>query len=304
MRSVKVGVTLKMYDYATYRPKTLAEIAGQARLAEQVGFDSVWVMDHVFIQRPAGRVLSHEPLICLALAAAATSEIKIGTLVLNHAFRHVGQLAREASALADMSAGRFVLGLGAGWHRPEFDALGLPFDHRVSRLEDALEPLQRLLKGEWASVDGRWLRMRDASIAVTTPPPSLWIAAEGPRMLALAARADGWNHAYWGADDTTRFKVALTGLHRELDRIGRVRDEVEVSASIACVPGGWREVKGGFREDEVAVGPPERIAEVIQDYAQAGAQHVILSLSPDPYAEIEPKAIENAAKILDLLAEH
>jgi alkanesulfonate monooxygenase SsuD/methylene tetrahydromethanopterin reductase-like flavin-dependent oxidoreductase (luciferase family) len=301
MRSVKVGVTLKMYDYATYRPKPLAAIVQQARLAEDVGFDSVWVMDHVFIQRPGGRVLSHEPLICLARVAAATSEIKFGTLVLNHAFRPTGQLARQASALADMSAGRFILGLGSGWHRPEFDALGLPFDHRTSRLEAAVEPLQRLLKGQRVSFDGRWLRIADASIAVTSPPPPLWIAAEGPRMLALAAKADGWNHAYWGGDETKRFKSALSGLHRELDRIGRGREAVEVSASIACVPGGWHEVKGGFREDEVAVGPPEKIAEVIQDYTRAGAQHVILSLSPDPYAEIDPLALEKASRILQFL---
>ena len=298
---MKVGVTLKMYDYATYRPKTLAEVAHQARLAEEVGFDSVWVMDHVFIQRQSGRVMAHEPLISLAGVAAATSGIKFGTLVLNHAFRQVGQLAREAAALADMSAGRFVLGLGAGWHRPEFYALGLPYDFRVSRLEEAVGPLQRLLKGERVSAAGRWLRMTDASIAVTSPPPPLWIAAEGPRMLALAARADGWNHAYWSGDDTKRFKFALSELHRQLDRIERRHDEVEVSASIACVPGGWHEIQGGFREDEVAVGPPERIAEVIHDFAQAGAQHVILSLSPDPYAEIEPKALEEAARILELL---
>jgi alkanesulfonate monooxygenase SsuD/methylene tetrahydromethanopterin reductase-like flavin-dependent oxidoreductase (luciferase family) len=301
VRSVKVGVTLKMYDYLTYRPKALAEVADQARLAEQIGFDSVWVMDHLFIQRPAGRVMSHDPLITLARVAPVTSRVKLGTLVLNHAFRHVGQLAREASALADMSGGRLVLGLGAGWHRPEFYALGLPYDHRVSRLEEAVEPLQRLLKGERVSVVGRWLRMTDASIAVTTPPPPLWIAAEGPRMLALAARADGWNHAYWGGDDPKRFQFALSGLHRELDQIGRGRDEVEVSASIACVLAGWPKVKGGFREDEVAVGTPERIAEVIRAYAQAGAQQVILSLSPDPYAEIEPNALEQAARILELL---
>jgi alkanesulfonate monooxygenase SsuD/methylene tetrahydromethanopterin reductase-like flavin-dependent oxidoreductase (luciferase family) len=298
---VKVGVTLKMYDYATNRPKPLASIVVQARRAEELGFDSIWMMDHVFIQRPGTRVLAHEPLICLAHVAAATTHIKLGTLVLNHAFRHAGQLAREASALADMSAGRFILGLGSGWHQPEFDALGLPFDHRTSRLEEAIEPLQRLLKGQRVSADGRWLRMTDASIAVTSPPPPLWIAAGGPRMLALAARADGWNHAYWGGDDTKRFRSALAGLHRELDRIDRGRESVEVSASIACVLGGWQEVKGGFREDEVAVGPPEKIAEVIRDYKLAGAQQVILSLSPDPYAEIDPVALEKAATILEFL---
>lgn len=74
-----------------------------------------------------------------------------------------------------------------------------------------------------------------------------------------------------------------------------------MSASIACVPGGWHEVEGGFRKPEVAIGPPERITGVIRDHAQAGARHVILSLSPDPYGEIDPKALEKAAKILDRL---
>ena len=301
MRAVKVGVTLKMYDYATYRPKSLADIAQQARRAEEAGFDSVWVMDHVFIQRAGGRVLAHDPMLCLAHVASTTTRITFGTLVLCQAFRHAGQLAREASALADISRGRFVLGTGTGWHRPEFDALGLPFDHLVSRLEEAVEPMRQLLRGEQVTVEGRWLSMAGASIAVTAPAPPLWIAAEGPRMLALAARADGWTHAYWGGDDTARFEAALSGLHREIDRIGRDRNEVEAGASIACVLDGWREVEGGFREPEVAVGPAERIAEVIRDYAQAGAQHVILSLSPDPYAEIDPDAVEKAAKILDEL---
>ncbi len=298
---MKVGVTIKMYDYATNRPKPVADLVRQARLAEAVGFDSVWMMDHVFIQRPEGRVLSHEPMISLALVAAATERIRLGSLVLSHAFRHPGQLAREAAALADVSGGRFILGLGTGWHRPEFDALGLPFDHRVSRLEEAVGPLQRLLEGKRATLDGTWLTLADASIAVTSPPPPIWVAAEQPRMLALAARTDGWNHAYWGGDDTSRFKKALGGLHEALDRAGRNRNEVEVSASIACTIGRWKEVPGAFREPEVAVGPPERIAEVIREYALAGAQHVVLSLSPDPYAESDPSALEHAVKVLDLL---
>lgn len=120
-------------------------------------------------------------------------------------------------------------------------------------------------------------------------------------MLALAATAAGWNHSYWSGDDTTRFKRALAGLHRELNRIGRDASQVEASASIACVPDGWRSVKEGFREPEVAVGPPTRIAELIGEYARAGAQHVILSLSPDPYGEIDPDGVEKAAAILELL---
>jgi alkanesulfonate monooxygenase SsuD/methylene tetrahydromethanopterin reductase-like flavin-dependent oxidoreductase (luciferase family) len=290
-----------MYDYESYRPKTLFEIADQAARAERLGFDSVWVMDHVFIQRPSGRVLAHDPLICLAQVAAATERIAFGSLVLNHAFRPVAQLAREASALADAGRGRFILGLGAGWHQAEFNAVGLPYDHRVSRLEEAFGPLQGLLRGEHASTDGAWLHLDDASLAVTSPPPSVWIAAEGPRMLRLAARAQGWNHAYWGAQDTGRFRQALDGLEEALVRMGRDRRDVETSASIACVLDRWEGRPGGFREPELAIGPASMIADVVSAYADAGADHVILSLSPDPYAEIDPEALDKAAQILERL---
>jgi len=299
--SVKVGVTLKMYDYTTLRPKPVADIVAQARRAEALGFDSVWVMDHLLIQRGERRVLAHDPLICLAQVAAATSRIQLGSMVLCHGFRHAGQLAREASALADASGGRFVLGLGAGWHRPEFDALGLPFDHRVSRLEEAVEPVRRLLAGETVSLGGEWLQLADASVAVTSKAPPLWVAADGPRMLALAARTDGWSHSNWGAGNTRPFRDAKARFDRVLESAGRDRARIEVSASIACAPGGWARVPGGFQEDEVAEGPLEDLARIIHDYAGAGAQHVILSLSPDPFAELDPERLDAAAPLLKLL---
>lgn len=290
-----------MYDYYSYTPKTPAELADQARRAEAAGFDSVWVMDHVFIQRPSGRVLAHDPLLVLAHLASATSRIAIGSLVLSYAFRGLVQLAREAAALADSSAGRFILGLGTGWHRPEFEALGLPFDHLVSRLDDGVDPLRRLLLGQEVSSGSPWVKLDRASIAVTAPPPPLWIAAEGPRMLAIAARCDGWTHAYWGAGDTSRFRTALGGLHEALDRAGRDQAEVETSASITCVLDGWREVPGGFREPEVAVGSVRDLAGIVREYADAGADHVILSLSPDPYAEVDPDALVRSREIIELV---
>ena len=290
-----------MYDYGSYVARSPLDVAQQARRAEMLGFDSVWVMDHVFIQRQAGRVVAHDPLICLAAVAMATERVTIGSLVLCHAFRHPAQLAREASALADLSGGRFVLGLGTGWHRPEFAALGLPYDHRVSRFEEALTSLQTMLAGGRASVEGRWIHLDDASVAVSSPAPPIWIAAEQPRMLALAARVDGWNHAYWSGDDPSRFQEALRSLDDALTRTGRRRDEIETSASIACVLDGSPDSKDGFREPEVAAGSPARLAEVIRSFAEAGADHVILSLSPDPYAELDPGALDRAAEILERL---
>jgi alkanesulfonate monooxygenase SsuD/methylene tetrahydromethanopterin reductase-like flavin-dependent oxidoreductase (luciferase family) len=301
MTRVKVGVTLKMYDYRTYAPKPLADIARQAAHAEELGYDSVWVMDHVLIQRGERRVLAHDPLLCLAQVAAATRRITIGTLVLCFPFRGTGQLAREASALADVASGRLVLGLGTGWHRPEFDALDLPFDHRVARLEEAIDPLRRLLHGDRVDFRGRWLTLSGASIAVTSPPPRTWIAADGPRMMRVAARTEGWTHAHWGASDTGPFRAAIARLDEALGEAGRERASIETSAAIACVPGGWEPAPGAFSEAEVETGRVERLAEVVRAYGEAGAQHVILSLSPDPFAELDPVLLESSAPLLDLV---
>jgi alkanesulfonate monooxygenase SsuD/methylene tetrahydromethanopterin reductase-like flavin-dependent oxidoreductase (luciferase family) len=301
MRRVKVGVTLKMYDYRTYAPTSLAAIARQAARAEELGYDSVWVMDHLLIQRGERRVMAHDPLICLAHVAAATRTITIGSLVLCAPFRSTAQLAREAAALADSSGGRFVLGVGSGWHRPEFDAIDLPFDHLVGRFEEAMDPLRRLLRGEQVDFEGRWLTLRGATVPVTAPPPPVWVAADGPRMTRIAAHAEGWTHSNWGAGDTSAFRAGSRRLDEALREIGRDRSSLERSAAIACVPGGWDPVPGGFSEAEVETGDVDRLAQVIRDYGEAGADHVVLSLSPDPFAELDPGLLESSARVLELV---
>src|SRR5262249_13544353 len=152
------------------------------------GFDSAWVMDHVFLERPGGRIGGHDPFALLAFAAARTSRVGLGTLVACPAFRTTGQLARESAALADASRGRFVLGLGAGWHRPDFGAFGYPFDHLVGRFEEQRAATRALLAGGRVTGQSRSVRLRDAEVLSTAPPPAIWVAGAGPRMLRLTAR--------------------------------------------------------------------------------------------------------------------
>ncbi|HSR23306.1 MAG TPA: LLM class flavin-dependent oxidoreductase, partial [Candidatus Eisenbacteria bacterium] len=235
---MKVGVFVQTCEAESRRMFGLDQVVGAIERVEELGFDSAWVMDHPFIETPVGRVSGHDPLVLLACAAARTRRIGLGTLVICPAFRTTGQLAREAAALADASGGRFVLGLGAGWHRPEFDAFDYPFDHLVGRFEEQATAVRDLLRGGRVSTEGRFVRLREAEVLATAAPPPIWIAARGPRMLRLTARlADGWNLA-WGGLDPGWLAEPVAALRAELEAAGRGASGFTISAGISWVPDG------------------------------------------------------------------
>ena len=186
-------------------------IAGLARLADDGGADSLWVADHFLYRDDKVEVGIHEAFTLLTAAAAVTSRVEIGPLVAATSFRSPGMLAKVATALDFVSAGRLILGLGCGWHEAEYRAFGYPFDHRVSRFEEIVSAVRGLLHGERVSVAGRWIDLEDA---VILPAPErripIVIASEGPRMMGITARlADGWQCGWSGLpDDDYRREVA------------------------------------------------------------------------------------------------
>ena len=260
------------------------EVVRTIERAEELGFESVWMADHPFIERPTGRLSGHDPLVLIACAAARTRRIQLGTLVACPAFRTVGQLAREAAALADASTGRFILGLGCGWHQPEFDAFDYPFDHLVGRFEEQLAAVHGLLAGNRVTTDGRYVRLREAEVLATAPPPPIWIASKGPRMLGLTARyADGWNLA-WGGPDPGWLDGPLAGLRADLEAAGRERGSFTVSAGISWVPDGER----GTAE----------LRRTLAAYEAAGVDLAILSLATGPSRATKPEYLERVAEVL------
>jgi alkanesulfonate monooxygenase SsuD/methylene tetrahydromethanopterin reductase-like flavin-dependent oxidoreductase (luciferase family) len=278
---VKVGVFVQTCDADEDRMFGVDHVVGGIERVEALGFDSAWVMDHPFIERPGGRLSGHDPMVLLAAAAARTRRIGLGTLVVCPAFRTTGQLAREAAALADASAGRFILGLGAGWHQPEFDAFDYPFDHLVGRFQEQTTAVRDLLRGDRVTVEGRSVHLRDASVLATAPPPPIWVAARQPRMLRLTARlADGWNLA-WGGLDPSWLDEPLTGLRRELEAAGRDRASFTISAGVSWVPG-----------------RPEELAAGLRAYEAAGIDLAILSLAAGPSRHTEDEYLEVAAEAL------
>lgn len=279
---MRVGVFVQTCEGESRRMFGVDEVVGTIERVEELGFESAWVMDHPFIEMGGGRFSGHDPLILLACAAARTRRIGLGTLVVCPAFRTTGQLVREAEALADASGGRFILGLGAGWHQPEFEAFGYPFDHLVGRFEEQLHAVHDLLRGGRVTMDGRFVRLRDAEVLATAPPPPIWIAARGPRMLRLTARyADGWNLA-WGGLDPGWLAEPIAALRRELSAVGRDPGGFTISAGISWVPDG----------------SPTELAAALRAYEAAGVDLAILSLAEGPSRRTRPEYLDRAAEAL------
>ena len=294
---MKIGLALPTIDLSAGRTASLAELGARAKAAEALGFDSLWVMDHLWIEGGGGRRGGHDPFVTLAYMAALTERIQLGTLVLCNSFRHPAQTARETAALSDASGGRFICGLGAGWHQPEYDAFAFPFDHKVSRLAETLEVIGPLLKGEHVTHEGRFYQLRDASVLTTTAAAPVWVAGGQPRMMDLIARhSDGWNTA-WLGPDTGPFTSKLSDLHAAMDRVGRPRDQVEVSVGVFALP----EEGADSYDGKAIAGSPAQVAEALNRYREAGADHVIVSLSVFPFTEMNPAHPEALAEAIRLI---
>ena len=248
---MKLGLALPMFDLETGRSLQLSQMADIAAHAEDLGFDSAWVMDHFWLEnvgRPGvPRVGGHDPLVSLAYIAARTEKITLGTLVVCNTFRVTGQLAREVAALADAAPDRLILGLGAGWGESEHDAFGYSFVHRVDRLEETLTALPRLLAGGKVDLHGSQVKLKAADVLVTAPSPPIWLSAFSPRMFGLTGQyAKGWNSA-WHGPDTTRFKHELAALRLQLENAGRTDSDFTVSVGLWMLPVAGEELEQASR---------------------------------------------------------
>ncbi len=260
------------------------EYRSMARAAEAVGFDSIWVGDHL-LYRGGGRPDRGpwEAWTLLSALAAVTERVRLGPLVACTAFHPPGLIAKAAATIQEVSGGRFVLGLGAGWNEAEFRAFGIPFDHRVSRFEEAFTVIRRLLDGERVTHPGRFHQVDDA-VLLPRPGrrPTLMIGSTGPRVLSIALpHVDAWNTWYDLYGNTpegfARENAKVTAMAESL---GRDPSSIERSACVLVVldpSAGERPAEGSARPLE---GNPERIASGLRDLAEAGTDEAILVVSP------------------------
>jgi probable F420-dependent oxidoreductase len=284
-RPLKVGVQLPEVEREVRWP----ELLDMTRVIEDEGFDSVWVGEHL-LYRWEGRPPRGpwEAWTLLAAIAASTSRIELGPLVACTNFHNPALLAKQAATIDELSGGRFVLGLGAGWNETEFRAYGYPFDHRIDRFEEAFTIIRTLLRQGAIDFDGRWYQARDCELLPRGPRPGgppLMIGSKGPRMLrATMAHADSWN--VWFSDIRNR-PDGVPPLRDAVDEACREvgRDPAEVERTVALqvrLPGGRGRVQGDAIQGlvEPISGSAAEMAEALRAFAREGIAHVQLVVDP------------------------
>ena len=300
-RPLKVGVQLPEVEREVRWP----ELRAMAQTAEDVGLDSLWVGDHLlfrFSDRPSRG--PWEAWSTLAALAAATSRVEIGPLVAATSFHAPAMIAKKAATIDEISGGRLILGLGAGWAEAEYRAYGFPYDRRVSRFEEAFTIIRTLLRDGAIDFDGQFYQARDCELVPRGPRPGgppLMVGSIGERMLSITApHVDAWNAWY---DWFGNAPGGITALNESVDAAARAagREPAAIARTAAVLvrlPGGTGRVQGERPRAEAPAiaGSPEQIAAGLAAFAGVGISHLQLVLDP-----ITARSIEALGPVLEIL---
>jgi len=300
-RPLKVGVQLPEIE----RPVRWPELAAMIRTAEEVGFDSIWAGDHFLYHMPDGMAEAPwDAWSLLAAAAAITSRVSLGPLVTPVGFYNPAVLAKKAATVDEISGGRLVLGLGAGWNEAEFRGYGVPYDHRISRFEEAFTIIRTLLQEGEIDFEGQYFRARDCQLVPQSRPggPPILIGSVGERMLNITLPyVQAWN--VWHTD-TGNSPAGVPPLNLRVAaacaKVGR--DPATVDATVAVLvraPGGVGRHQGDYSTvapENPLQGSPEVIADELRAYARAGIKEVQLVIDP-----ITAASIESLSPVLEIL---
>ena len=292
MRPLLVGVQLPEVE----REVPFAEMIELARAAEGVGFDSIWLGDHLLYDLPVGPRGPWEVWTSLAALAASTERVQLGPLVASTSFHAPAMLAKQAATVDAISGGRLVVALGAGWNEREYTAFGFPFDRRVSRFEEAFTIIRSLLVDGRIDLAGEFHTVRDCVLhprPVQSGGPPLIIGSTGERMLSITLPyVDAWN-VWWSDYGNTPegFAAAKTRVDELASTVERHRSGglAATCAIYVRLPGGGGRVMGDYPvgSGEPLQGTPAQLAEQLYAFAGAGASHVQLVVDPITRASID-----------------
>lgn len=299
---MKFGVQLPHFGPLASGEGTLA----LARRAEALGYDSVWVGDHIIYPPPLAERFGpefYEAVTTLAFVAAQTSRIAVGTAVLVLPYRQPVVLAKQLATLDALAGGRLIVGVGAGWLEEEYRALGAPFEQRGAATDEYLQAMRALWTADRPRFSGRFVTFPEVLFAPRPrPTPPVWVGGNSPRALRRAAElGDGWLpiwHAPTGrgfTPETLRDRGAeLERLRARAGREGRGEMAALMPLAITgpVAPG----------PAQPLVGPVDAIVEMLRRYRDAGLGHVIVS----PYYGLPPgllpKSLEEVERLLAAFA--
>jgi probable F420-dependent oxidoreductase len=295
-RPLGVGIQLPEVEREVRWP----ELRAIARRAEAIGLDSIWLGDHLLYRDASGETRGPwEAWTTLAGLAEATERVTLGPLVAATAFHAPFMLAKQAATVDEISGGRLVLGIGAGWNPVEFAALGAPFGYRIGRFEESFTILRTLLRDGYIDFEGEFYAARDAELLPRPARPGgppLLIGSSGARMLALTLLyVDAWNAWY---ADTGNSADGVARLRTAVDEAATAagRDPADIERTVAVLvqfPGGTGRVMGDTDPKQAVTplrGTPDELAEALLAYARAGIGHVQLVLDPITEATVEALA--------------
>jgi alkanesulfonate monooxygenase SsuD/methylene tetrahydromethanopterin reductase-like flavin-dependent oxidoreductase (luciferase family) len=283
---VKVGIMLPIAETDSGTILRYGEIRDAALQAERDQFDAIWVADHLLFEWDGQRRGIWESWTLLSALAEATSRVELGALVMCTAFRNPALLAKMADAIDEVSAGRLILGLGAGWHQPEFTAFGYPFDHLASRFEEALRIIAPLVRGGAVDYHGTYERAVDCVSLPRGPRPNgppILIGASRPRMLRLTAElGDAWNTCWLGRAAELPPRVAE--LHAACADVGRDPATLDVTVGqIVARPEATQDEGDADRAARFAFTSAESLADEWRGFEEQGVAHLIVW--PQPFDE-------------------
>ncbi|HLZ63717.1 MAG TPA: LLM class flavin-dependent oxidoreductase [Ktedonosporobacter sp.] len=297
VKGMKLGIVLGTAERALQgKTPTFRELRELTLVAEQTALDSIWLSDHLiyrFPERPEGGMW--EVFTMLSALAAVTTRLTLGTIVVCTSFRPPALVAKMADAIDEISGGRLILGLGAGWHQPEYEAFGYPFDHLAGRFEEAMQVIAPLLREGQVDFQGQYYQVHNCVLRPRGPSrngPPILIAGRRPRMLQLTARyADAWNTAWHIEPGVVKerydeFKQACTVVGRDAASV-----ELTVGTAVRLAPPDEHS-----RARNAISGSPEEIASHLRRFAEEGVGHLIVALEP-----LSIESIEQFGRIVELM---
>ena len=304
-RTLKIGLMLPQIDgMAGPGVRRWSQVSDMAKLAEDIGFDSLWVVDHLLYEmvgedEPRG---AWEAWSFLCALAAITKRVELGTLVLAMGWRNPALLAKMADTAEEISDGRLILGVGSGYHRLEFDAFGFPFGYKVSRFEEAIQIVSGLLRNGSIDFSGKYHFAKECELKPRGPRPNgppimIGTNTGSPRMQGMTAKYADMMNVFF--DNTANrvegfinakpeFEQACRDNGRDIDTL---QNTVTVLLADPSADPWWDRLPTSHFADEAPLKPimgsPDEVATELLRYEAAGASHLQISLEPTTIATIE-----------------